>query len=47
MLLGAFSLLVSVFAPEGMIVHEGNLLIYSIIFITGSIITSAVEDLKK
>jgi len=46
MLLGIFSLLVSVFVPADMIAHEGNLLIYSVIFITGSIITSAVESKK-
>lgn len=46
LLFGITTLLISVFAPNGMIAHEGNILIYSIIFITGSIITSAVESKK-
>jgi len=46
MLLGLSTLLLSVFLPDDMIKHDGNLLIYSIIFFTGSIITSAVENKK-
>ena len=46
LLLGITTLLLSVFVPEGTIRHEGNLLIYSIIFFTGSIITGAIEDKK-
>ncbi len=46
MLMGLSTLLLSIFLPEDMIKHDGNLLIYSIIFFTGSIITSAVEKHK-
>ncbi len=46
LLFGITTLLLSVFAPEDVIKHEANLLVYSIIFFTGSIITSAVESKK-
>ncbi len=46
MLMGLGTLLLSIFLPDDMIKHDGSLLIYSIIFFTGSIITSAVENHK-
>jgi len=45
-LFGIASLILGVALPEDAIKHHGNLFIYAIIFFTGAIITSAIEDKK-
>ena len=45
-LFGIASLILGIALPEDVIRYHGNLFIYAIIFFTGAVITSAIEDKK-